>query len=96
MQSDWRELSAWLKSACTGWTAWLLTDNPKLDSLLRLKASRRIPVYNGDLDCRWMRFDMVAGSVRTKTVTDAVAPSPLSPAFVSPSPVSSPTDTPNE
>ncbi|MFZ8911658.1 MAG: THUMP domain-containing class I SAM-dependent RNA methyltransferase [Burkholderiaceae bacterium] len=96
MQSDWRELSAWLKSACTGWTAWLLTDNPKLDSLLRLKASRRIPVYNGDLDCRWMRFDMVAGSVRTKTVTDAVAPSPLSPPFVPSSPVSSPPDTPNE
>ncbi len=71
IQSDWRELSAWLKSACTGWTAWLLTDNPKLDSLLRLKAARRIPVYNGDLDCRWMRFDMVAGSVRPKaSLTD--------------------------
>lgn len=71
IQSDWRELSAWLKSDCTGWTAWLLTDNPKLDSLLRLKAARRIPVYNGDLDCRWMRFDMVAGSVRPKpSLTD--------------------------
>jgi putative N6-adenine-specific DNA methylase len=71
IQSDWRELSAWLKSVCTGWTAWLLTDNPKLESLLRLKAARRIPVYNGDLDCRWMRFDMVAGSVRPKaSLTD--------------------------
>ena len=79
VQSDWRELSAWMKSACTGWTAWLLTDNPKLDSLLRLKASRRIPVYNGDLECRWMRFDMVAGSVRTKPAVEPSTPSAESP-----------------
>lgn len=47
-----------------GWTAWLLTPEAKLPSLLRLKESRRIPLHNGPIECRLFRFDMVAGSAR--------------------------------
>ena len=61
---DARRVSEVLKQRYTGQTVWLLSDDLKFDSALRLKAARRIPVYNGDLDCRWMRFDMVAGSAR--------------------------------
>jgi putative N6-adenine-specific DNA methylase len=59
-----RRLSETLKRQYAGYQAWLLTDNLKLDSAIRLKAGRRIPVFNGDIECRWMRFDMVAGSAR--------------------------------
>ena len=59
-----RSIGECLKKQFPGWQAWLLTDNLKLDSGIRLKASRRIPVFNGDIECRWMRFDMVAGSNR--------------------------------
>jgi putative N6-adenine-specific DNA methylase len=59
-----RRLSETLKRQYAGYKAWLLTDNLKLDSAIRLKAGRRIPVFNGDIECRWMRFDMVAGSAR--------------------------------
>ena len=61
-----RELGEVLKKKFAGWQAWILTDNLKLESAMRLKAARRIPVFNGDLDCRWMRFDMVSGSNREK------------------------------
>lgn len=47
-----------------GWTAWLLTPEARLPSLLRLKESRRIPLHNGPIECRLFRFDMVAGSAR--------------------------------
>ena len=43
-----------------------VSDNLKLDSGMRLKASRRVPVFNGDIECRWMRFDMVSGSNRER------------------------------
>ena len=66
-QSFERSLSEVLKREFAGWQAWLLTDNLKLEGSMRLKASRRIPVYNGDIECRWMRFDMVSGSMRDKT-----------------------------
>ena len=41
-----------------GWTLWLLSGNPELTSSLRLKASRRIPISNGGIDCRWLKYDI--------------------------------------
>lgn len=56
-----RQFSAILKQHYAGWTAWILAHDLKFDSTIRLKATRRMPVFNGDLECRWMRFDMVSG-----------------------------------
>lgn len=61
-----RGLAETLKKHFAGWQAWILSDNLKLEGGMRLKASRRIPVFNGDIECRWFRFDMVAGSMRPK------------------------------
>jgi putative N6-adenine-specific DNA methylase len=61
-----RSLGEVLKKNFAGWQAWILSDNLKLDSGIRLKAGRRVPVFNGDIECRWMRFDMVAGSNRER------------------------------
>jgi putative N6-adenine-specific DNA methylase len=61
---DNRQFSEVLKRHYAGWTAWVLAHDLKFDSTIRLKATRRMPVVNGDLECRWMRFDMVQGSAR--------------------------------
>ena len=47
-----------------GWTAWVLSPNPRLPGTMRLKASRRVPMWNGPIECRLFRFDLVAGSPR--------------------------------
>lgn len=47
-----------------GWTAWVLTPDLKLPQHMRLKESRRVPMWNGPIECRLFRFDMVAGSAR--------------------------------
>jgi len=52
------DLGAMLKERCGGWTLWLLSGNPELTGDLRMKASRRIPVSNGGIDCRWLRYDI--------------------------------------
>ena len=49
-----------------GWTAWLLCPDMKLPNLMRLKAARRVPMWNGPIECRLFRFDLVAGSARDK------------------------------
>jgi putative N6-adenine-specific DNA methylase len=51
-----------------GWTAWVLAPEMKLPSLMRLKESRRVPLWNGPIECRLFRFDMVAGSARSSSV----------------------------
>ncbi len=47
-----------------GWTAWVLSPDMKLPSLLRLKESRRVPMWNGPIECRLFRIELVAGSAR--------------------------------
>ena len=57
-------LAAQWKRHYAGWSAWVLTPELKLPSLMRLKESRRVPMFNGPIECRLFRFDMVAGSAR--------------------------------
>jgi putative N6-adenine-specific DNA methylase len=64
-------LAAHWKRHYAGWTAWVLSPDPRLPSALRLKESRRVPLWNGPLECRLFRFDLVAGSARA-----AAAPPP--------------------
>lgn len=58
------QLAAHWKRNYAGWTAWILVPDAKLPSRMRLKESRRVPMWNGPLECRLFRFDMVAGSAR--------------------------------
>ncbi|MDB5880149.1 MAG: N6-adenine-specific methylase-like protein [Ramlibacter sp.] len=58
------QLAAHWKKSYPGWTAWVLTPDLKLPSRMRLKESRRVPMWNGPIECRLFRFDMVRGSAR--------------------------------
>ncbi|THU04621.1 class I SAM-dependent RNA methyltransferase [Lampropedia puyangensis] len=60
-----QKLSAHWKSHYAGWTAWLLTPDMKLPGKLRLKESRRVPMWNGPIDCRLFRFDLTARKVQS-------------------------------
>ncbi len=65
------QLAAHWKRHYAGWTAWLLSPDMKLPQALRLKEARRVPMWNGPIECRLFRFDLVAGSAR--------APAPSAP-----------------
>jgi putative N6-adenine-specific DNA methylase len=54
-----------------GWTAWILSPDMRLPSAMRLKESRRVPMWNGPIECRLFRFDLVAGSARGPSRTPA-------------------------
>jgi putative N6-adenine-specific DNA methylase len=58
------QLASHWKKNYAGWTAWLLTPDLKLPGKMRLKESRRVPMWNGPIECRLFRFDMVRGSAR--------------------------------
>ena len=47
-----------------GWTAYVLSPDMKLPNAMRLKESRRVPMWNGPIECRLFRFDLIAGSAR--------------------------------
>jgi putative N6-adenine-specific DNA methylase len=50
-----------LKQRFAGWSVFLFTADLGVPKLLRLKESRKTPFFNGALECRLFRFDMVAG-----------------------------------
>ena len=58
------QLAAHWKKNYPGWSAWMLTPDLKLPGRMRLKENRRVPMWNGPIECRLFRFDMVAGSAR--------------------------------
>jgi putative N6-adenine-specific DNA methylase len=60
------QLASHWKKNYAGWTAWVLTPDLQLPKRMRLKESRRVPMWNGPIECRLFRFDMVAGSARTR------------------------------
>ncbi|MEM5278642.1 class I SAM-dependent RNA methyltransferase [Cupriavidus taiwanensis] len=53
-----------LKQHFAGWQAWVFTGDLGFPRRLRLKESRRTPLYNGNIECRLFRFDMVRGANR--------------------------------
>ena len=46
------------KQRFKGWTAFVLTGNKELAKRVGLKASRRIPVYNGSLACTLLKYEL--------------------------------------
>jgi len=60
------QLASHWKKNYPGWTAWMLTPDLKLPSRMRFKESRRVPMWNGPIECRLFRFDLRAGSMRNK------------------------------
>lgn len=53
-----------LKQNFANWSCYFFTADLRMPKLVRLKPSRKIPVYNGALECRLYEFKMVSGSNR--------------------------------
>jgi putative N6-adenine-specific DNA methylase len=50
------------KKKFTGYDCWLITSNKEALKHLGLRTSRRIPVFNGPLECRFVKYEMYMGS----------------------------------
>ena len=64
LQALYPQLRAWLKQHYAGWLAGMFTGDRDMPKFMRLSPKRKIPLYNGNLDCRLFLMDMVKGSNR--------------------------------
>lgn len=53
-----------LKQRYAGWRCYFFTADLRLAKLIGLRAGRRVPLYNGALECRLFEYRMVAGKLR--------------------------------
>jgi len=58
-----------LKAAFPGWHAWFLTSDRELPRQMRLAETRKPVLYNGALECRFFRFELVGGRYRPRGST---------------------------
>jgi putative N6-adenine-specific DNA methylase len=61
------KLGDWLKQRFSGWRAYIFTGDLRIPKLIGLAPSKRIPLFNGPLECRLYEFHIVSGSMR-KTI----------------------------
>jgi putative N6-adenine-specific DNA methylase len=53
-----------LKRNWAGWTAWMITSNLEAAKQVHLTPKPRIKVFNGSLECRFMRYELYSGTRR--------------------------------
>lgn len=51
-----------LKTRCAGLRAAVISGNPELAKRIGLRPSRRIPMWNGPIECRLLLYDLYAGT----------------------------------
>ena len=60
------KLGTVLKKNFSGWTVWILTNEKRFSSIIHLRNGEKFPVFNGDIACNWLSFEMVTGNMKNK------------------------------
>jgi putative N6-adenine-specific DNA methylase len=58
LRDVYRDLSFTLKHRFKGWDAWVLSGNKELIGDLKLKSTRKHFVFNGNIECRFLKYSM--------------------------------------
>lgn len=60
----YKELGSRMKHAFQGNEAWVISSSYDCFDQIALKASARIPLYNGDLDCEFRKYELFSGKYK--------------------------------
>jgi putative N6-adenine-specific DNA methylase len=55
-EDSWQALGVFLRAQCPGAEAWILSGDKDVTRHLRMRTSARVPVMNGPIECRWLRY----------------------------------------
>lgn len=66
----YKEIGDAFKKRFSGYNCWLITSNAEALKKVGLKTSRRIPVFNGQLECRFVKYEMYQGTKKVKSQDD--------------------------
>ena len=62
----YKEIGDHLKKKYIGYTAWILTSNEEAEKHIGLHPSKRYKVFNGPLECNFMRFELYSGTRKVR------------------------------
>ena len=62
----YKQLGDFFKQKCPGYTAYIFTGNPQLAKKIGLRAVKKLPFYNGTIECRLLEFPLYQGSKKSR------------------------------
>lgn len=72
LRETYRGIGDFFKQSCRGYTGYVFTGNMALTKEVGLRASKRTPFWNADIECRLLEFELYDGSRREpKAAPDA-------------------------
>ena len=62
LEETYEKIGDFFKQSCPGYTGYIFTGNMELAKKVGLRTSRKIPFFNGDIDCRLLKYDLYSGT----------------------------------
>ena len=62
----YQEMGNKMKRDFSGWTCWIFTGNLEVAKFIGLKPARKIKLFNGPIECRFLKFEIYEGSKKLK------------------------------
>ena len=66
LESVYKGIGDFFKQKCKGYTGYLFTGNLELAKKVGLRPKRKIPFFNGGIECRLLEFELYEGSRKNK------------------------------
>jgi putative N6-adenine-specific DNA methylase len=71
LEQTYSRIGDFFKQRCPGWTGYVFTGNLELAKKVGLRTSRRIELYNADIECRLLEYELYRGTRKRKKGDDA-------------------------
>ena len=76
MDALYKTIGDTLKTGFQGYNAFVFTGNLEAAKRIGLKPARRVPLYNGPIDCRLLKYELYGGSKREPRAASPHPPAP--------------------
>ncbi len=66
LENLYKRMGDFFKQRCAGYTGYIFTGNMQLSKKIGLRTNRREVFYNGDIECRLLRYELYSGTRKDK------------------------------
>jgi len=66
LESVYKGIGDFFKQKCRGYAGYILTGNLDLAKKVGLRAKRKVPFFNGGIECRLLQYELYEGSRKDK------------------------------
>ncbi|MDD2600228.1 MAG: class I SAM-dependent RNA methyltransferase [Kiritimatiellae bacterium] len=70
LKEQYVRIGDFLKQRCAGYTGCVFTGSMELSRQIGLRSSRRVPFYNGPLECRLLVYDLFEGALEDQEINN--------------------------